>query len=130
MKHTTRALIVGIALAALGFTTAEAEEPSVTGEGRCYVEFKNKVYIDGPCLITVIESESFKVVSPAGKDVAYVLAKGDEHFAVMNEELFGGEVSPIGPVTLDKGGACWNGMFGRVCTWTSVEGDEDDEEKR
>ena len=61
--------------AALGITTAQAEEQPLTTtfkEGRCLVEYHGGTYLDGPCSIELRSDGMFAVLRPSGEAVASV----------------------------------------------------------
>ena len=93
-------------------------------KGRCYVEYRGKVYLDGRCTIAVGYPDVISVGSPAVDSVdrltAFVVARfeGGPRTAVLNPITFKNlEDVWFGDVSSSDNGSCWSNQVGKLCAW-------------
>ena len=106
----------GIGAAALAAMLA----PAAAQAGRCVLEVRHHVYLDGPCEIATIDARgSFTIgVSDVRRSpyFAYVYLEAGGARGVWNETPDSNHAeSDLGP--LRRHGACWENARARVCAW-------------
>jgi hypothetical protein len=93
-------------------------------KGRCYVEYRGKVYLNGQCTIAIGYPDVVSVGSPTVDGVenltAYVVGRfeGGPRTAVLNPITFKnlGDVW-FGDVNSSDNGSCWSNQIGKLCAW-------------
>ena len=96
----------------------------IISKGRCYVEYRGKVYLDGQCTIAIGYPDVISVGSPVVDSVdnltAFVVGRfeGGPRTAVLNPITFKNlEDIWFGDVNSSDKGSCWSNRIGKLCAW-------------